>query len=148
MYKTYTIKDYKFKEISSGNGSISYYLVDELGEERVVTAKAKRGLIKKIKSVQAIYHRETPLVNALANSAVNDTIVIDFSDFNREHPRVSTGSQFRKVSKSTVTDFNNAQAISILEAFNVDKFRLVQLFVIACLCLMAVLALSNLWFAN
>ncbi|RUM71695.1 MAG: hypothetical protein DSZ09_02610, partial [Sulfurovum sp.] len=88
MYKTYTIKAYKFKEISKGTGSISYYLIDELGEERVVTAKAKRGIIKKIKSVQAIHHRETPLVKALANSSVNDTIVVDFSSFNRKFPRV------------------------------------------------------------
>ena len=145
MYKTYTIKAYKFKEISEGIGSISYYLVDELGEERVVTAKAKRGVIKKIKSVQAIHHRETPLVNALANSSVNDTIVVDFSSFNRKFPRVSNGSQFRKTAKAVVNDFDNSRAATTMDSLSIDKIRLLQLFIIACLCLMVIMAISNLW---
>jgi len=145
MYKTYTIKAYKFKEISKGIGSISYYLIDELGEERVVTAKAKRGVIKKFKSVRAIHHRETPLVNALANSSVNDTIVVDFSSFNRKFPRVSNGSQFRKTAKVVLNEFDNSHAISTLNSLSIDKIRLLQLFIIACLGLLAILALSNLW---
>jgi len=145
MYKTYTIKAYKFKEISKGIGSISYYLIDELGEERIVTAKAKRGIIKKIKSIQAIHHRETPLVEALANSSVNDTIVVDFSSFNRKFPRVSNGSQFRKTAKVMLDDFDNSHAISTMNLLTVNKFRLMQLFIIACLCLMVILALSNIW---
>lgn len=145
MYKTYTIKAYKFKEISKGKGSLSYYLVDERGEERVVTAKAERGLIKKIKSIQAIHHRETPLVNALAQSEVKDTVVIDFSEFNRKYPRVSTGSQFRKQSKQTLNDFENTQVINNVDLLRVDKFRLLQLFVVACLCFMVLMAIVNLW---
>ncbi len=145
MYKTYTIKAYKFKEISRGVGSISYYLVDELGEKRVVTAKAKRGIIKKIKSVKAIHHRETPLVEALANSSVNDTIVVDFSSFNRKFPRVSNGSQFRKTAKSTLADFDNSHAITTLDSLAIDKIRLLQLFIIACLCVIVIMAVSNLW---
>ncbi len=144
MYKTYTIKSFNFKEISKGKGSLSYYLVDERGDERIVMAKAKRGLIKKIKSIEPIHHRETPLVKALANSSVNDTIVVDFSEFNRKYPRVSTGSQFRKSSAITLHDFNNTQAISTLDSLGVDKFRLLQLFIIACLCLMVILAIMNL----
>ncbi len=145
MYKTYTIKAYKFKEISRGVGSISYYLVDELGEERIVTAKAKRGIIKKIKSVQAIHHRETPLVDALVHSSVNDTIVVDFSSFNREFPRVSNGSQFRETAKTVVNEFDNSHAISTMESLAIDKIRLLQLFIISCLCLVVILAVSNLW---
>lgn len=145
MYKTYTIKAFKFKEISKGIGSISYYLIDELGEERVVTAKAKRGLVKKIKSIKAIHYRETPLVNALASSAINDTIVVDFSTFNRKFPRVSNGSQFRKIAKSTANDFERLHSVSALNSFAIDKFRLLQLFVVACLCLLVIMALSNLW---
>lgn len=144
MYKTYTIKAYKFKEISSGKGLISYYLVDELGEERVVTAKAKRGLIRKIKSVEAIHYRETPLVHALSKSEVNDTIVIDFSDFNRKHPRVNTGSQFRKTAKHSMVEIGTAHAMSGVHNLYIDKFRLFQLFIISCLCIMVLLAISNL----
>ena len=145
MYKTYTIKAYKFKEISRGIGSISYFLVDELGEERVVTAKAKRGVIKNIKSIKAIHHRETPLVKALANSSINHTIVVDFSSFNREFPRVSNGSQFRKVAKSTISDFDKNYAATAANSLVIDKFRLLQLFIIATLCLLVLIALSNLW---
>jgi len=136
MYKTYTIKAYKFKELSKGSGSISYYLVDDNGEERVVKAKAKRGLFKKIKSVQAIYHRETPLVEALANAAVKDTIDIDFSTFNNEFPRVENGSYLNKTAKLVLDEFEDAQAISTQDSLKIDKFRLFQLFVIACLCLL------------
>ena len=132
MYKSYTVKAFKFKEISCGKGTISYRLVDELGDERIVTARAKCGLIKKIKSVEAIYHRETPLVEALANASINDVISIDFSDFNREYPRVHVNSKQEKMARGTVKDINNAQPVVSLDALNIDAFRLMQLLAISC----------------
>jgi len=139
MYKSYTITAFKFKEISAGRGTISYYLVDELGEKRTVTAKAKSGFIKKIKSIEAIHHRETPLVQALANASINDTIAIDFSDFNRKFPRIHVNSQSERLARGTMKTNNNGHAISTIDSLNFDAFRLLQLFIIASVCLMVIM---------
>ena len=138
MYKSYTIKASKFKEISGGRGTISYFLVDELGEKRTVTAKAKCGFIKRIKSIEAIHHRETPLVEALASASVNDTIVIDFSDFNRNYPRLPSNSSIERMARGTLKTVNSGQNISGLDTLNIDAFRLLQLFVIASLAFMVI----------
>lgn len=139
MYKSYTIKASKFKEISNGRGTISYFLVDELGEKRTVTAKAKCGFIKRIKSIEAIHHRETPLVEALASASVNDTIVIDFSDFNKKYPRLHSNSSAERMARGTLKTLNSGQNISSLDALNIDIFRLLQLFLIASLIFMVIM---------
>lgn len=139
MYKSYTITAFKFKEISAGRGTISYFLVDELGEKRTVTAKAKCGFIKKIKSVEAIHHRETPLVQALANAAINDTIAIDFSEFNRNFLRIHVNSQSERLARGTMKTINSGQAISSMDTLNIDALRLLQLFSIASVCLMVIM---------
>lgn len=131
MYKSYTITAFKFKEISGGKGTITYFLVDELGEKRTVTAKAKCGLIKRIKSVEAIHHRETPLVEALADASINDTIVIDFSSFNRKFPRLHVNSQIERQSRGTIKPNNSGHEITSIDALNIDAFRLLQLFLIS-----------------
>lgn len=139
MYKSYTIKAFKFKEIASGKGTISYFLVDELGEKRTVTAKAKCGFIKRIKSVEAIHHRETPLIEALANASINDTIVIDFSEFNRQFPRVHANSKKERLARGTIKTVNNGHSITSLDALNIDTFRLLQLFLISSVCFVVIL---------
>lgn len=136
MYKSYTIKACKFKEISEGRGTISYLLVDEKGERRTVIAKAKCGFIKQIKLVEAIHHRETPLVEALANASINDTISIDFSDFNRKYPRVHAKSQTERLARGTM---KNGHTISKMDLFNVNAYRILQLFGIAGAVLLVVM---------
>lgn len=144
MYKSYTIKSYKYKEISKGKGSIAYQLVDELGEERIVTAMANCGLMNKIKSIHPIHHRETPLIKILANSAINDTIVVDFSDFNKKFPRVHSDFQFKKSARRMIKHIDEAHTASNFSDLTVDKYRVLQLFVIACLAWMAIIVLMNL----
>ncbi len=141
MYKSYTIKAFKFKEISGGKGTISYHLVDEIGQTRTVTAKAKAGFIKKIKSVEAIHHREIPLVEALANSSINDIISIDFSDFNRKFPRVHQNSRQEKMARGTIKEIAGAQSINSLNGF--DGARLFQLFTIGVVATAIIVFLKN-----
>lgn len=91
MHKSFTVKESKFKKISSRKGAIDFYLVDEYGEKRTVSAIAKLGRNKKIASVEAVFKREKPLVDALAKSSLNDKIEVDFTGFNKSHPRVTNG---------------------------------------------------------
>jgi hypothetical protein len=88
MRKTFIIKNSTFKAISHDKGAIDFHLVDECSEKRTVSAIAKLGRNKKIKSITAIHKKETPLVEALAKASVKDTIEVDFSGFNNAHPRV------------------------------------------------------------
>jgi len=89
----FTLKDKQFKEISKGKGVLSFHLVDELGRDRIVKAQAKLNWFKKIHSVRPMYHRETPLVNALVKTKLNETIQVDFTEYNKKFPRGSVHSQ-------------------------------------------------------
>ena len=122
MFKTFTIKEYRFKEVSKKRGSIDYLLVDELGVERTVTAVAKLGWNNKIKSAHAIYQREIPLVEALFKASVKDTIEIDFTGYNKKHPRVRNRAKLDAKSLAYPSSHNNS--------FSIDKFRLFQLVIV------------------
>lgn len=92
MKKTFTITDILFNGISRNKGTIEYYLLDELGNERKVTAMAQLGFRKKIKNIRALYQREIPLVEALTDAEIDQTITIDFTGFNknpREHKKLT-----------------------------------------------------------
>jgi len=142
MLKIYTIKGYTCKEVSPGRGAIQYHLVDDLGQERTVTAIAKLGLIRKIKSVQPIHFRETPLVDALSKAKINDEISVDFSSFNKHNPRIN--SDRHKASEKRVFDqISNAQAITTLDSFSWDPFRILALFIWALIGFAALLLLKS-----
>jgi hypothetical protein len=115
MRKTFIIKNSSFKAISHDKGAIDFFLVDESGEKRTVSAVANLGRNKKIKSVTAVHKRETPLINALVKSSIKDTIEVDFTGFNNLHPRVVSDYK-RKVGKrvaNTVPQSENTVAFSL-----------------------------------
>ncbi len=126
MIKNYTIKETRFKEISTSKGSLRYVLEDERGERRTVMAIAKLGLTKKIKSVQPIHNREMPLVEALSKASLNDSISIDFLAFNKYTPRISSSASqanaVKLLNKAGATRYS-----SRLSGFSVDSSRLLQL---------------------
>jgi len=130
MLKTYKFKEKTHKAISSRRVSIHYVLVDSQGEERTVIAIAKLGMTKRIKSIQPIYHRETPLVAALLKASLNDMIRVDFSEFNKKNSRISSAlskaQAAKRLKKGSLT-----QSSFALNDFSVDPFRLLQLFLIA-----------------
>ena len=90
MKKHYTVTNILFNEISRDffqtKGTLEYYLLDEVGNERKVITIAKIGRSKKIKTVRALYQREKPLVDVLVNAEIDQTLSIDFSAFNKRTP--------------------------------------------------------------
>ncbi len=90
MKKRYTITNILFNEISSDllhtKGTLEYYLIDEMGNERKVITMAELGRGKKIKTVRALYQREKPLVDTLVNIEIDQTLNIDFSQYNKRVP--------------------------------------------------------------
>ena len=139
MLKVYTIIDCQRTDISSSKGSIKYVLRDENDQERSVTAIAKFGLFKRLKSVHAIHFRETPLIEALAKASVNEQITIDFTDFNKLNPRESSDRQ-RATDRQLLKEMTGANGQS---AFSIDSFRILQLFIVATLGLGAFLVIKS-----
>lgn len=122
----YTVTGYNFTEISKRKGSIEYQLMDELGNERSVTAMANLNLFKKISSVRPIYHRELPLVRALSQANLNDSIVVDFTEFNKKHPRGSSRQQKISIPNVKVKGTGDTQITSISSVLE-NKMRFMQL---------------------
>jgi hypothetical protein len=126
---SYVLKDHNFREVSKGRGVLDYHLVDEFGNKRTVSARASMGWNKKIKSIHPLVPRETPLVEALAQTAINETITVDFSEFNKKFPRGSIRSKSMKVRKVKAIDPNSA--ISNINSISLQKVRLMKLIGIA-----------------
>ena len=89
----YSITGYNFTEISRRKGSIEYQLTDDFGNERTVTAMAQLNLFNKVSRIKPIYHRELPLIQALANTKLNQSVTVDFSAYNKKYPRGSMRKQ-------------------------------------------------------
>ena len=127
MKKTYLLKEFQCKEISRGTGSVKYCLVDDEGNERIVNAKAKLGLIKKIKAIEPIYHRETPLIDALKDAEVNDVLTIDFTEFNKDNPRVDSSAANRAFNRQLMKEVSPPHSPS----FDIEPLHMMKLFGIA-----------------
>jgi len=120
----YRLKQQKFKEVSSGKGVVEYFLVDEYGNERSVSAMAKLNWRKQLSSIKPIHHRELPLVEALAKASINETIEVDFTDFNIKFKRGSIRKQKISVPKVKVSNKNH---ITDMSSVIDNKGRLMQL---------------------
>ncbi len=95
MNKTYTLQKAQLTEVEKNNAIMHYHLIDDKGNQRVVHAVAKLGCRKKIKSVQAKYYRETPLVDVLSQAKVQQRVEVSYTKFNK-HPRISLLKDGRK----------------------------------------------------
>jgi len=84
MKKTFTVTDILYNKLSRKKGTIEYYLIDEMGNDRKITAMAHLGFGKKIKAVKALYKREIPLVAALETKEIDQTFTLDFTQFNKD----------------------------------------------------------------
>ena len=129
MLKTYTVKEKTHKVISDKKISIHYLLEDEGGEERKVVVIALLGMRQKIKSIKAIYQREIPLVEALAKASVNDEIRVEFSEFNKNNPRVSPEQSKIQAAKQ-LKEMNISKKPADYNAFSVDPYRIIKLFLV------------------
>ncbi len=129
----YRITGYNFTEISKRKGSIEYQLMDDFGNERTVTAMATINLFKKVSKVTPIYHRELPLISELASKKLNDSVIVDFTEFNKKHPRGSMRKQKISVPSVKVRSVGTAQ-ISDFSSILDNKLRLLQLMFISVVC--------------
>ncbi len=126
----YFVTGYNFTEISSRKGSIEYQLTDDFGNERTVTAMAKLNLFNKVSSIKPIYHRELPLVRALANTKLNESVIVDFSEFNKQHPRGSMRKQ--KISVPSVSVKSSYRgSIDSFASLADNKLRFMKLMMIS-----------------
>ena len=128
----YRITGYNFTEISRGKGSIEYQLMDDFGNERSVTAMARINLFKKVTSVKPIYHRELPLIKVLAQKQLNDSVIVDFTEFNKNHPRGSMRKKKISVPSVKVKSMGTSQISDLSSLFD-NKVRLIQLMFITIL---------------
>lgn len=133
----YHITGYNFTEISKGKGSIEYQLTDEYGNERTVTAMANLNVLKKVTSIRPIYHRELPLIQALAQSKLNDSVIVDFSEFNKKHPRGSMRKQKISIPAIRVKSTGTPDIINFVSLLD-NKARLLQLMILTVAGLMII----------
>lgn len=129
----YTVTGYNFTEISRGKGSIEYQLTDGFGNERTVTAMAKLNLFKKVSRVRPIYHREFPLIQALAHTKLNQSVIVDFSEYNKKYPRGSMRKQ--KISVPSVNVGSSSfGTIDSFSSLTDNKLRLFKLILVPTTC--------------
>ena len=136
MQVNYTIKNYQFKEMSKGRGIVKWFLRDDQGQERVISAVAKIGLTNNITSIHPIHHREMPLIDVLSKASIDERIVVDFTEYNNKYPR---GSSPKKVTAKTkkVADGYADSLINDFESLKDHKMRLVKLVGLSVLILTA-----------
>ena len=126
----YIVTGYNFTEISSGNGSIEYQLTDDFGNERTVTAMAKLNLFNKVSRIKPIYHRELPFIRALANTKLNQSVIVDFSEYNKKHPRGSIRKH--KISVPSVSVKSSYRgSINSFGSLADNKLRLIKLMLLS-----------------
>ena len=139
---SFALKGYKFREVSKGKGVVEYHLLDEHGNKRKVSAMAELNWRKQVSSVKPIHHRELPLVEALARAALNETIEIDFSEFNKKYPRGSMRAKKMKVHSIRVSK-NNTQCICSMSSLVDHKVRFMQLLAFSVASVAALLLIIN-----
>jgi len=149
MVINYTLKNYKFKETTKGKGIVKYLLVDDQGNQRIVSAIANLGFGKNIKSVHPIHHREQPLIDVLFNAQINDKITVDFTEYNQKHPRGSVETRkIEQVRTDKIVDPYNESLIKDIDSIANHKFRLLKLVLTSALAVVAVLFVINGFFSE
>ena len=108
MKKIYTLVNVECNSITNRTGSIKYFITDDAGNKRVVRAKVKLGLAKRIKSVEPIFHRETPLVEVLSKTPLNRKFKVDFTAFNQLNPRPESSSAAQRINSQQLTSFQES----------------------------------------
>jgi len=135
----YTVKNYQFRETTKGKGIIKYYLVDDQGKERVVSAIAKLGFTNKIKSVHPIHHRETPLIDVLSKAAIDERILVDFTEYNNKYPRADRGPKKITAQSTRVIDPYTESLITDMSSITKNKMRIIKLVALSLLVFTAYL---------
>jgi len=82
MLKTFTLDKIEEEVISDTEGKMTFHLIDENGVTRKVWGNTKLDENKQPISIFAIKKREHPLIQCLFKSQANETIKIEFTQYN------------------------------------------------------------------
>jgi len=145
MRITYTFESYDLRETSKGRGILTYHLKDKNGGERTVSAIVKFGFQNKIKSMHALHHRENPLVKVLQKASVKETIDVDFTEYNEEHPR--TSARPIAVKNTSLRLEEEKYLIDDMESMSNHKYRIFQMIGLAVLIFFAVMSVKHSFFS-
>jgi len=130
MNKTYTLQKTQLTDAAKNSAIMNYHLIDDKGNQRVVHAVAKLGFGKKIKSVQAKYYRETPLVDALSQAKVQQRVKVSYTKFNK-HPRISLLSGGKKMSLDPMFSVNDNKVSALTPSIPAPNYITLALFALS-----------------
>lgn len=82
MIKTFTLKKVQEEKFSETEGKMTFLLVDENGEHREVSGKTQLDENKQAINISTGIKREHPLIQCLFDTEVNETINIEFDQYN------------------------------------------------------------------
>jgi len=131
MNKTYTLQKKQLTPAAKHKAILDYHLIDDKGNQRVVHAVAKLGFANKVKSIQAKYYRETPLVEVLAEAEVQQQLEVNYTAFNKQ-PRISLIQQTRSISDTSMYQADSDNESSALSNhINPPDFLTLGLFAVS-----------------
>jgi len=107
MNKIYTFQKKQLREDLNNRMLLDYYLLDDSGNQRVVTCVAKLGHKNKLKSVEALYHREAPLVKTLQGIKQYQKIEVSFTEHGNK-PHFSIVPADLELASSMMLQSNNS----------------------------------------
>ena len=146
MQVTYTYKDYNLRETSKGRGVLTFHLVDREGHNRTVSAIVKLGFKNKIISARPLHHRETPILRVLQKSSINETIQVDFSDYNAKHPRSDLSSKEVSAKNTSVSYTQQEHQLNDFDDLSKNKYRILQMLGLAMLVFFALMSVKHSFF--
>lgn len=146
MFVSYTVKNYQFKETAENRGILSYLIVDTHGNKRTISALAHMGRGNKIKSLRPINKRELPLIQVLVKSSINEKIEVDFTAYNKLHPRGESAPKKPMVREKKIPNEHKDHKINDMGSLGDNKFRLFQLVALGALVLAAFMSLNHSFF--
>ncbi len=146
MQVTYTYKDYNLRETSKGRGVLTFHLVDKEGHKRTVSAIVKLGFNNKIISARPLHQRETPILKVLQKASINETIQVDFSDYNARNQRPDLSSKEMSAKNTSISYAEQQHQINDMDDFGRNKFRLFQMLGLALIVFLAVMSVKHSFF--
>lgn len=105
MFKTFKLIDKKEERFSATEGKLTFYLEDEAGIERSVWGNTQLDQELNSVSITALKSREHPLIQCLFLTNVNETINIEFTQYNDvferkdEDVKISTAEDIANITK-------------------------------------------------
>ncbi|MCK5727418.1 MAG: hypothetical protein KAH22_11420 [Thiotrichaceae bacterium] len=131
MIKRFTLKKIEHKIISKKKGMLTYIVVDENNTQRTVASVTSLDRRGEIKSRKAVYKREIPLVDALTGLALNQSLTVDFSDFNKTFKRskvINRGSAYH--GDTLLSAISGSNLLPIILKYSAIAFALYGVFYI------------------